>query len=228
VLNRGTERRSIFYSRRCYERFIELLSILPQRFGVRLHGYALMGNHYHLQLESREANLSQAVQWLNVSYSVWLNREYRRIGPLFQAVSKAILHEPSEALVINRYIHLNPVRVKGLRGHETRDVGDTQIGVCIDATPFPLIFKGGRKRVATPASGAGRIFGICPEVAITMTPTKTSVRPSVARAASTAPTRNSDISATRNVAMIRTKSDLETDHLRASSRSSSSPCGSPA
>jgi hypothetical protein len=67
VLNRGTERRSNFYSRRCHQRFIELLSILSQRFGVRLHGYALMGNHYHLQLESREANLSQAIQWLNVS-----------------------------------------------------------------------------------------------------------------------------------------------------------------
>jgi hypothetical protein len=52
VLNRGTERGSIFYSNRCYERFIELLSILPQRFGVALHGYALMSNHYHLQLES--------------------------------------------------------------------------------------------------------------------------------------------------------------------------------
>jgi len=127
VLNRGTERRSIFYSRRCYERFIELLSILPQRFGVRLHGYALMGNHYHLQLESREANLSQAIQWLNVSYSVWLNRKHSRIGPLFQGRFKAILHEPAEALRINRYIHLNPVRVKALGGHETRDLVDCQI-----------------------------------------------------------------------------------------------------
>jgi putative transposase len=58
VLNRGTEIRSIFRSTRCYERFTELLSTLPKRFGVRVHGYALMGNHYHLQLESREANLS--------------------------------------------------------------------------------------------------------------------------------------------------------------------------
>ena len=60
VLNRGTERRAIFRSTRCCEKFIELLSSLPERFGVRLHGYALMGNHYHLQLESREANLSKA------------------------------------------------------------------------------------------------------------------------------------------------------------------------
>jgi hypothetical protein len=40
---------------------LELLSSLPERFGLRLHGYALMGNHYHLQLESREANLSKAL-----------------------------------------------------------------------------------------------------------------------------------------------------------------------
>ena len=127
VLNRGTERRAIFRSKRCCEKFIELLSSLPERFGVRLHGYALMGNHYHLQLESREANLSKAVHWLNVSYSVWFNRKYSRVGPLFQGRFKAILHEPTEALKINRYIHLNPVRIAALGGHETRDVAAHKI-----------------------------------------------------------------------------------------------------
>ena len=60
---------------------------------------------------------------------VWLNRKYHRIGPLFQGRFKAVLHEPSEALMINRYIHLNPVRLKALGGHEARDVGDPQITV---------------------------------------------------------------------------------------------------
>jgi REP element-mobilizing transposase RayT len=92
VLNRGTERRAIFRSKRCCEKFIELLSSLPERFGVRLHGYALMGNHYHLQLESREANLSQAIHWLNVSCSVWFNRKYSRVGPLFQGTFQS--HPP--------------------------------------------------------------------------------------------------------------------------------------
>jgi len=120
VLNRGIEKRSIFRSRRCYERFLELLSTLPGRFGVRLHGYVLMPNHYHLQVETPEANLSQAIHWLNVGYSVWLNRKYSRVGPLFQGRFRAILHESGEALVINRYIHLNPVRVKAAGGHEGR------------------------------------------------------------------------------------------------------------
>ena len=86
-----------------------------------------MGNHYHLQLESREANLSKALHWLNVSYSVWFNRKYSRVGPLFQGRFKAILHEPTEALKINRYIRLNPVRIAALGGHETREVATHEI-----------------------------------------------------------------------------------------------------
>ena len=127
VLNRGIEKRSIFRSQRCYERFIELLSALPQRFGLKLHGYILMPNHYHLQVETPEANLSRAIHWLNVGYSVWLNRKYRRVGPLFQGRFKAILHEPDEAVIINRYIHLNPVRVKAAGGHEGRPSSEAEI-----------------------------------------------------------------------------------------------------
>jgi REP element-mobilizing transposase RayT len=55
-LNCGTERRSIFRSTRRSEKTHRLLSSLTERFGRRLHGYDLMGNHYHLQLESRGAN----------------------------------------------------------------------------------------------------------------------------------------------------------------------------
>ena len=121
VLNRGIERRSIFKSSKCYSHFVELLSQLPKHFGVRIHGYVLMANHYHLQIETPPANLSRAIQWLNVSYSIWFNRKYQRVGPLFQGRFKAVLHEPStQALVINRYIHLNPVRISRLGGHEER------------------------------------------------------------------------------------------------------------
>jgi putative transposase len=121
VLNRGIDRRTIFKSSNCYSHFLELLSQLPKRFGVRIHGYVLMADHYHLQIETPQANLSRAIQWLNVSYSIWFNRKYQRVGPLFQGRFKAVLYEPStQALVINRYIHLNPVRISRLGGHEER------------------------------------------------------------------------------------------------------------
>ena len=69
----------------------------------------------------------QAMHWLNVSYSVWLNRKYNRVGPLFQGRFKAILHETTEALMINRYIHLNPVRIAALGGHENRGIASQDI-----------------------------------------------------------------------------------------------------
>jgi hypothetical protein len=43
-----------------------------------------MANHYHLQVETSRANLSRAIQWLNVGYSIWFTRKYKRVGPLFQ------------------------------------------------------------------------------------------------------------------------------------------------
>jgi putative transposase len=127
VFNRGVERRQIFPDERSNLHFLELLGCLPSRFGVRIHGYVLMGNHYHLQLQTPQANLSRVMQWLNLSYGAWFNRRWQRTGPLVQGRFKAILHEPENtALIINRYIHLNPVRVKALGGHEARPGAEDQ------------------------------------------------------------------------------------------------------
>ena len=130
VLNRGVERRQIFPDEQSNLHFLELLGSLPSRFGVRIHGYVLMGNHYHLQLQTPQANLSRAMQWLNLSYGAWFNRRWQRSGPLFQGRFKAILHDPENAaLMINRYIHLNPVRVRALGGHEARLGAEDQLEV---------------------------------------------------------------------------------------------------
>jgi hypothetical protein len=72
-----------------------------------------MDNHYHLLVETPEANLSQALQWLNVSYAAYFNRRHDRIGHLFQGRFRAILIEADEYLLpLSRYIHLNPVKAK--------------------------------------------------------------------------------------------------------------------
>ena len=110
VTSRGTERRRIFNDDRDHRHFCELLEQMVSRFGVQLHAYVLMTNHYHLLLETPQANLSQAVQWLNVSFSIWFNRRHRRCGPLFQGRFKAIIFDAQEAaLTLSRYVHLNAV-----------------------------------------------------------------------------------------------------------------------
>jgi len=90
-----------------------LLETAVERFNIRIHSYVLMDNHYHLIVETPEANLSQAVQWINVSYSVWFNRRNRRVGPLFQGRFKSMpVQDSAWAYELSLYVHLNPVMRK--------------------------------------------------------------------------------------------------------------------
>jgi len=129
AMSRGFERRGVFCEDRDCEHFLELLAEMVTRYGVRLHAYVLMGNHYHLLLQTPHANLSRAMQWLNVSYGVWFNRKHERVGPLFQGRFKSVPidGEGSWALLASEYLHLNPVRVKGLglskRGRKAEGLG---------------------------------------------------------------------------------------------------------
>jgi REP element-mobilizing transposase RayT len=91
-----------------------VVSELPGRFSVEIHAFVLMGNHYHLQLRCREANLSEAVRWLQVSYAGRFNWAHRRRGHLFQGRFKSALLEEPALDDVARYIHLNPVRIGGL------------------------------------------------------------------------------------------------------------------
>src|SRR2546426_434242 len=111
ITARGNERKPIFFDDRDRQHFSDLLSETVSRFRVRLHSFVLMDNHYHLMMELTESNLSRAVQWLNVSYSVWFNRRHGRSGHLFQGRFKSVAFSREEwGLELSRYVHLNPVR----------------------------------------------------------------------------------------------------------------------
>ena len=111
VTARGNERRAVFVGQADRRRFLELLEEWVDRFGVRLHAYVLMDNHYHLLLQAPLANLSPAMQWLQVSYTVGFNRRHGRVGHLFQGRFQAVVLEPEAAVEVSRYVHLNPVRI---------------------------------------------------------------------------------------------------------------------
>ena len=112
VTARGNERKNIFRDDTDRYHFLELLSELGERFGMRVHAYVLMDNHFHLLVETLEANLSRGMQWLGVSYSVWFNRRHRRAGHLFQGRFKSLIVEVDAGWQeVARYVHLNPVRV---------------------------------------------------------------------------------------------------------------------
>jgi REP element-mobilizing transposase RayT len=72
-----------------------------------------MGNHYHLLVETPEANLSSGMRWLQSTYTIRHHMRHRLRGHLFQGRYKAILVK-SEAETyfrnVSDYIHLNPAR----------------------------------------------------------------------------------------------------------------------
>ena len=86
---------------------------------VDLHGWCLMGNHYHLLLSEKvEGGMSLFLRKLNVGYANYFNERYTRSGTLFQGRTKKIrISSDAYFLHILHYIHLNPLDF--LRGAES-------------------------------------------------------------------------------------------------------------
>jgi putative transposase len=113
-MNRGAGRRPIFKTPAQRAAFLDLLDQISQIFGIEIHAYCLMDNHYHLLICTPEAGLGKAMRHLNGVYTQRFNRLVGTDGPLFRGRYKAILVDADSYLLrVNRYIHLNPV-VEGL------------------------------------------------------------------------------------------------------------------
>lgn len=110
-MNRGARRAPIFFDDGSRRLFLSILGELPKRFGVRIHGYALMPNHYHLMLESLDGGLSRAMRHLGGEFTRQLNAKHEWDGPLFRGRYHNRLVETDRYwrhLLV--YLHLNPVR----------------------------------------------------------------------------------------------------------------------
>ena len=114
VMNRGCGRCWIFHGERYYEAFLKALEESHDRFDARIHAYRLMGNHYHLLLETPLANLDRIMRHINGVYTQRYNRLKRTDDPLFRGRYKSVLiDESAHLLQASRYIHRNPAEIKG-------------------------------------------------------------------------------------------------------------------
>ena len=110
VMNRGRARQAIFHGDAYYSSFYKTLEEAHQRFGVVVHAYCLMGNHYHLLLQTPHANLSRAMRHINGVYTQRYNKLRRSDGPLFRGRFKSIVVDADAYLLqLSRYIHTNPM-----------------------------------------------------------------------------------------------------------------------
>ncbi|MDP3297992.1 MAG: transposase [Thermodesulfovibrionia bacterium] len=111
VTSRGNARKNIFKDDKDKEIFLEVLGRVVKRYNWLCHAYCLMGNHYHLLIETPDANLSKGMRQLNGVYTQRYNQRHKKTGHIFQGRYKAILVEKeSHLLELCRYVVLNPVR----------------------------------------------------------------------------------------------------------------------
>ena len=111
VISRGQRGDPIFLEDRDRERFLELLREMNEKHGVRVHGYVLMKNHYHLLISTPGGNLVKAMKGLNNGYASWLKAKHKLVGGILQGRYKAVLVDGDSYLAqVSAYIHLNPVR----------------------------------------------------------------------------------------------------------------------
>lgn len=114
VMCRGNRREPVFRDDRDNEMFLDTLEEACGRCGWRVHAFVLMGNHYHLLLETPHANLVDGMRWLQGTYTKRFNIRHKVWGHLFQSRYKALLVDPAENYfqTLCSYIHLNPARAK--------------------------------------------------------------------------------------------------------------------
>ena len=111
VTSRGDRREDIYRDDEDRGTWLGVLGEVCERFNWRVHAYCEMTNHYHLVVETPEANLSKGMRQLNGVYTQRFNRRHDLVGHLFQGRFKGVLVERDAYLLeLCRYVVLNPVR----------------------------------------------------------------------------------------------------------------------
>jgi REP element-mobilizing transposase RayT len=121
VMNRGDRREPIFRDGADRKRFLETLEECCTKTDWQVHALCLMGNHFHLVVETPKANLVAGMKWFLGTYTARFNRRHRLFGHLFSGRYKALVVDaaaPGYFRTVCEYVHLNPVRAKLLAAEQ--------------------------------------------------------------------------------------------------------------
>ena len=113
VIGRGIERKFIFKEDNQKREFHRRLADNLDRYSIQCYGWCIMGNHFHLLLQTGKTSIAEFMRAVLTGYAVYYNRKNKRVGHLFQNRYKSVLCNKDEYLMsLVRYIHLNPVKAK--------------------------------------------------------------------------------------------------------------------
>jgi putative transposase len=115
VMNRGDRREPIFHDDLDRKRFVAALGEACTKMDWQVHAYCLMNNHFHLVMETPNANLVAGMRWFLSTYTARFNRRHKLFGHLFSGRYKSLIVDGSGTGYLRTvcdYVHLNPVRAK--------------------------------------------------------------------------------------------------------------------
>jgi putative transposase len=136
ITSRGNERKAIYVDDTDFELFLTLLGKVCEQYNWLVHAYCLMTNHYHLLVETPDANLSKGMRQLNGTFTQAINRKHGRVGHLFQGRYKAILvDKDAYFLELSRYIVLNPIRANMVQALDDYPWSSWHAAMGITASP---------------------------------------------------------------------------------------------
>ncbi len=113
VMNRGDRREAIFRDDGDREIFLRALGETCEKAGWQVHAYCLMGNHFHLVIETPHPTLVRGMKWFLGTYTQRFNSRHKERGHLFAGRYKSLLVDEADDLylrVVCDYVHLNPFR----------------------------------------------------------------------------------------------------------------------
>jgi len=113
IVNRGVARDNVYKCDADKEKYLEILCKACKTYRVNIHDYCLMGNHYHLLIETSSENLSLFMRQINSNYAIYFNKRYKRTGHLWQGRYKSwYIVEEQYLYDLFRYIEHNPIEAK--------------------------------------------------------------------------------------------------------------------
>jgi len=141
IINRGVNRADVFTDADDKEKFLQIVCKACRVYGVMVHDYCLMDNHYHLFIENSQENLSLFMRQINASYAIYYNKKTKRTGHLWQGrySSWYILGEDYLYRTI-KYIAFNPIEA-GM-AQNIREYPFTLASVVLRGEEIPLCMQG--------------------------------------------------------------------------------------
>ena len=109
IIIRGIDKQNIFIEECDKYKFIDIIKETKGKYNYEIYVYCLMDNHVHLVIYDKEQKISKIMQSIQISYAIYFNLKYDRIGHLFQDRFFSSKVETREYLkMVCRYIHQNP------------------------------------------------------------------------------------------------------------------------